>query len=414
MKDKPKGIRKRVAAVLMSVFMVFSKVNANVLKSAPNSNYLPSKNELNIEDNLDIISNNYEDVKKAFGSMIPIEDILQTDVNGEICDTMVPQGLAIVDDLMIISAYDGINDYKTELKLHSYNSKYREKLEKEKDHKVHNSVLYIYDMKTKRQMITLELPDVNHVGGIVADGENLYIAKGTDREISIISLDKIKEATDKARENGVTSEKLEYDSSIECDNSASFITMRTNSEGKKQLCVGTWAILKNFSKMRIYDIDKDESGKINLSLDQEIPIQVYANGAEFVQKDGTEYLIVGCSCGRSLDSRVYINRIDEDKLGKLSMETISYAKLPPMTEEISKFTDESGKQKIAIGSEAFSRRYEIGKQSVIPNGVMIADVDEFLEIENKLPRDDAFDILLPEDMMEMFKKKKEKEEDKER
>ena len=85
-----------------------------------------------------------------------------------------------------------------------------------------------------------------------------------------------------------------------------------------------------------------------------------------------------------------------------------------MTEEISKFTDESGKQKIAIGSEAFSRRYEIGKQSVIPNGVMIADVDEFLEIENKLPRDDAFDILLPEDMMEMFKKKKEKEEDKER
>ena len=160
--------------------------------------------------------------------------MLSTPVGGEVCDTMVPQGLEIVDGMILVTAYDGIEGYKGELTLHSYRKEYREKLEKEANHMPHNSVIVVYDQKTKERLTTIELPDMNHVGGITSDGENVYIAKSIDEIISVISLDKIKRAVQLSKEEGIKTAKIYYDRNLDCKSDASFVTMRESEDGTNQ------------------------------------------------------------------------------------------------------------------------------------------------------------------------------------
>ena len=152
---------------------------------------------------------------------------------------MVSQGLAIKDGMILITAYDGIEGYKSDLRLHSYRREFKEKLNEEKEHKVHNSVIVVLDQETKEILTTIELADKNHVGGIAVDDENVYIAKSADGVISVISLDKIKEAAKKGKEEGIRHTSIDYDYNMPCDCDASIVSLRETLEGKKQLLIGT-------------------------------------------------------------------------------------------------------------------------------------------------------------------------------
>lgn len=396
MENNKKSFWKRISTILLSSLLVFTKgdslTSAQVL---PDPEAPKISSEMNAEEmkNFYSIKKHFKDLEQSAEQIISLEDTFSTPVDGEICDTMVPQGLAIKDGLILVTAYDGINGYKEELKLHSYKKEYKEKLAKESNHKAHNSVIIVLDQKTKKVITTLELSDRNHVGGIAVDDENVYIAKSADEKISVISFDKIKSLVKLGLDQGVKSAKVDYDYDLDVKQDASFISIRHTNNGEEQLVVGTWHPFPGVSKIGIYDFENNN----NLTLSQEFQTNSSANGATFIRRDDKEYFIVACSLGRLLNSNMYVYEVDEGIDGKLSMDFRSQTELPPMVEELAEFEDEDGTRKLAIGSEAFSKRYEIGKSKVISDGIIIAKLDNVLDRRNKPKRMFSLEDIYKED-----------------
>ena len=77
-----------------------------------------------------------------------------------------------------------------------------------------------------------------------------------------------------------------------------------------------------------------------------------------------------------------------------------------MTEEIDEYIDKDGSRKLAIGSELFSKRYEINRQPAYPDGIMITDLDAILDRETK-----SHDVLLETGMKDILKDEPTRQED---
>lgn len=243
-----------------------------------------------------------------------------TEVLGDTCNQMVPQGICIAEDYMLVTAYDNVKTYARKTRQGGY--------------KVSNSVLYVLSNQNpqKRQLLTtIVLPDVNHVGGVAFDGKNVWIAKSTTRQCSMISYEVIKNAA----EAGVTSYELSaYDQDVPCGAVASFLTYH---EGR--LWVGTYANkISGTGTLRSYEIQKEGTGEdaeYKLNMQEEIAIPEYANGVEFLQTGGKTYMAVATSRGRYLDSRIYFYDVIQDQnTGKNLYYLYNSCKFPPMAEEL--------------------------------------------------------------------------------
>ena len=367
------SFRKRIAAIVSSILLVFSKSSANMLP-APSQDVKPqvtAEETIDKSDSFKSVSNGYRDFKQIGQDIIPLEEIINKAVDDG-CDTMTPQGLAKLDDYLLVTAYDGIEGYKKELKLHSFKREYSEKLKLEQNHEPHNSIILVLDKNNKDLVTTLELPDINHVGGIATDDKNAYIAKSSDRQISVISLDKLRDTIETSKQNNDKYVPIDYDNTLDCGVDASFVTIRNTDEGN-QLVIGTWNPIPQSSNISIFDIKND-----SLELNQQFKTNSSANGALFVNRDEQEYLLIACSIGKFLDSRLYVYEVDDND-GKLSLNERSKFILPPMIEEIEEITNDDGSRQLAIGSEIFSTRYEINRQPVYPDGIMICDLDRILD-----------------------------------
>ena len=100
-----------------------------------------------------------------------IPGLAHTDVNGQDCTTMVPQGICIAGDYMIISAYDASGQC--------------------------DSVLYVLsntNPASRKYLTTLVLPNKAHVGGIAFDGSYLWVSNG--RDVSSIQYTELVNAVD--------------------------------------------------------------------------------------------------------------------------------------------------------------------------------------------------------------------------
>ena len=377
-----KGIFKRITAIVMSIFFSFSQNGADVVLRSTLSDINDHKYpKMTVEENVNFrqVANSYSDFNYVGDQIISLEDIFSTPVGEEICDTMVPQGLEIVDGLILISAYDGIDGYKNELALHSYNRENKDELERQRNHKTHNSVIIVLDQQTKEILTTIELPDINHVGGIAVDNDRVYIAKSMDKELSVISLDKIKEAVKLSKTINAKSYKVEYDNHLDCGVEASFVTIRKRRNCNNQVVIGTWHPFPNNSNLRIYNLT--DEGKLELS--QNILVNSSANGATFIERDGQEYLLLSCSLGRVLNSNLIVYDVKENDEGIINLKKKTNLELPPMIEEIAEYENEDGKRMLAIGTEGFSKRYKIGSGKYIPKGIMIADLNAVLDWVSK-------------------------------
>ncbi len=87
---------------------------------------------------------------KSANSYHGIPGLGNTNVLGANCETMVPQGICMMDNWVVISAYDSENIY--------------------------NSVIYIVGEKGLKA--TIVLPDKIHAGGLIYDGKVLWITNG--------------------------------------------------------------------------------------------------------------------------------------------------------------------------------------------------------------------------------------------
>lgn len=91
---------------------------------------------------------------KSANSYHDIPGLGNTNVLGVNCETMVPQGICMMDGLTLISAYDAGKEGKAKC----------------------NSVIYI--LNSEGLLATLVLPNKIHAGGLIYDGTNVWITNG--------------------------------------------------------------------------------------------------------------------------------------------------------------------------------------------------------------------------------------------
>lgn len=266
---------------------------------------------------------------RSFGSLYQsqystaVPGLEVTDILGESCRQMVPQGICTAGDYMLVTAYDS-GDFSGE-NIRGKRSP---------------SALYVLSNRNpqdRRLLTTIILPDINHVGGVAFDGENVWIAKSIDRQCSVISYERIKEAAD----SGKGSYKLqEYDQNVPCGVIASFVTWHDN-----KLWVGTYTNrisgkgwLRSFRVKKENTKQKETAGAgqmFTLQKQDEVIIPGFANGAAFTELGGKTYLAVTASRGRFFDSRVYFYEVHKDSYtGKNVYYAYHSDRFPPMAEEM--------------------------------------------------------------------------------
>lgn len=250
----------------------------------------------------------------------PVPGLQSTDILGEGCSQMVPQGICIAGDYMIVTAYDSGYFYKDATGRSC--------------HKISPSVLYVLSNQNPRNrelLTTIVLPDKNHVGGVAFDGRNIWIAKSTDRQCSVISYETLEEAVS----SGKSSYELsEYGQNVYCGSVASFVTWH---EGR--LWVGTYSNrISSKGMLRSYTVGKQQTEEeeiFTLEKQEEIVIPEFANGAVFLERGEKTYLVVTTSKGRYFDSQIYFYELGKDCVtGRTLYYFYDSYKFPPMAEEL--------------------------------------------------------------------------------
>ncbi len=243
----------------------------------------------------------------------------------ECCSAMTPQGLCVSDEYIFISAYCGIKRYKTDLEENISFGKNKEKLSDEKEHKVHNSVIYILDRKTGAYLKTLVLPDYNHVGGLATDGKNLFIAKSSDKQVSIITFAQI----DLAMQTKSYTVKAIYEYTANCECTASFVTYHNGI-----LWVGVFDE-KNEGELNAFEIKE----KFSLEKKTSVKIPAKANGAAFYDFDGETCLVIGSSYGRKNLSKAYLYTVGSHGNDDMTLKKKDAYTLPPTVQNFAFYGD---------------------------------------------------------------------------
>lgn len=278
-------------------------------------------------------------------STTPVPGVEKTAFSdGTYAESMVPQGLCIAGDYLLVTAYD----YE----------------------KNHNSVIYVMsntDPKNRELVSTLELPDKNHVGGITFDGEYVLVARSTKKEVGFIKLTDIEDAAKS------TTAKIKYEKKLKCLTTASFITYYDN-----KVWVGLYDE-DNEATLQGYSMNES---KTELTLECTATVPKRCQGAVFAEKDGKTYLVTSSSYGRNLTSyiRSYEVSFDGDKADTA---LINEFKLPPMTEELEICGD-----KLLIMTEAPATEYSTHafNSCICPmDRISAADIDDIIaENDNAL------------------------------
>lgn len=231
-----------------------------------------------------------------------------TELDGPGCSQMVPQGICIAGEYLLISAYDnGANAG----------------LRRDESYVPQKSVIYILSFADKEFLTTLILPDVNHVGGLAFDGSRIWIAKSSTGTLSAVSYGQIEAA---ARCGKASMSLSEYEATVPCGMTASFVSFYKN-----RLWVGTYSsVFKGRGTMTSFLVE--EEGGLALLPERSFAIPSCTQGIAFLEQEGRTYMALSTSWGRYVDSMLYMYELSDgepkclDYMGSMS--------LPPMSEEL--------------------------------------------------------------------------------
>ncbi len=237
---------------------------------------------------------------------------------GEICNTMVPQGVCIAGKYLLISAYDSV-----------YKVKGRSKYYKAYSHERHSSVLYVIERGTGRYLATLMLGDSKcHVGSIAynADDDLLYVADSDNDYVWELDFGDVIRAVWDCGLYGTDPGYLELDRFFEVKNHPSALCYYQG-----RVYVGECA--DNFSnsfnnRMLVYT--PDGMWMRNSTID----LPYHTQGVGFAQLDDSTYMLVSCSRGRYMSSTLYIYAIEEVNTDLTVRDTVAEIPFPNMSEDI--------------------------------------------------------------------------------
>ena len=328
-----------------------------------------------------------------FGSMYQpqlstaIPGLSNTDVLGVNCNQMVPQGLCIAEDYMIVSAYDSGSNYGG-----------RDK---------QRSVLYILsnkDPEKRTYLTTIVLPDINHVGGLAYDGRYVWIAKSTTKTCSAIDIKRI----DHAVMSGQNSYEVDYTATVDCGMTASFLNYYDN-----RIWVGTFANKsRKEGKMASFEIH-GSGHRLSLEKVNSVSIPYNANGVHIEKINDEVCMSIVSSFSRVSDTTVYLYELENDDNKEISKVYRGRYQFPPMGEEIA-----SDGQNVYFLFESAATCYSeaTGKKCTSPVdricAVKMSDLYYWSDIalmNGTLPDQDipeiakeSFESILPKDVFEMI------------
>lgn len=277
---------KKALSLILAVILLFScfALSASAIGTSKDYRY-------NSRFNAALVA--FNDLSLIAEEYMAIPGLENTVLTGEeSCSAMTPQGLCVSDEYIFISAYCGIKRYKTDLEENSNYGKNKDKLAAEENHKVHNSVIYILDRETGAYLKTLVLPDSNHVGGLATDGKNLFIAKSTDKQVSLISSAQLA----LAMQTKSLTVKARYEMSADCGCTASVITYHNGI-----LWVG---VFNEKSDGELNGFRMNEKLSLEKAVSVKLPSKV--NGIAFYDYEDETCLVVGSSYGRKNLSKAYL------------------------------------------------------------------------------------------------------------
>ncbi|MCD8133085.1 MAG: hypothetical protein LUE19_04435 [Clostridiales bacterium] len=224
-------------------------------------------------------------------------------------DQMVPQGICIAGDYMLISAYDKSG--------------------------MENSVLYVLsneDAANRKLLTTIVLPDKNHVGGIAYDGSSLWVAKSTSKRLSEITYEHIAEAVFSGRS---VYELEEYDGEFNCGVTASFVSYQDGRlwVGTSHSFVNRQGLLTVFRQTEENETGGKEDNQEKWVRQFTLEIPDYAQGVAFFSESGTDYLLLSTSHGRFQSSCLYLyeETINDERV---VLSPKAKFEMPPMAEEL--------------------------------------------------------------------------------
>ena len=261
---------------------------------------------------------------------LQIPDLSYTDVLGDPCNCMTPQGICIAGDYILITAYCNIDSLKEVLENNSDQTVNQMRIEATEEHNRHNSVLYVIDKANGNHIATMVFDDKSHVGGITFDGEYIWVAKGGNCKIDGYSFVDVRACIEIGSFNYPMCETA---CEVKCDNVTSFVTYYDG-----YIWVGTFSDDTSMNGVLTgYNIVK-EGGIHCVETREIVEIPAHANGAAFIDTEVGPYLAVTTSYGRSNDSTLYVydatNLRSAGVIGKTKLPEYAKFVLPPMAEEL--------------------------------------------------------------------------------
>ncbi len=237
-------------------------------------------------------------------SLIPYPGMENTNVYGNTCIDMTPQGIEIYGGYIFLTAYCF--------------------------EEIHNSVIYVMDASTKKYITTLVIEEQIHAGGITYANGYLWVC--TDGySINYYKYSEVVNFINYAKQNSnvksmslryITHGKLKLNDKNK--NESSFCTTY-----KGNLCIGTFSETEA-SKIAFYSPVISSTGVLSATvIYTTFPKKV--QGAVFQVVNGKTYLMLSTSYGRNNNSDLYVyeSTSTSDSSFVLKKEFI----LPPMVEE---------------------------------------------------------------------------------
>ncbi len=295
---------KRWIAVLTLLCILICEI---VLWFAPPADGTPTSTAYRYEAAFSKAVEKYPDLASYYepAYMPAVPGLENTDIDGTACENMVPQGMCLAGDYLLITAYDA---------------------EEKKP-----SVVYVLSNVGEDRgsyLTTLVLPNINHVGGIAYDGAYLWIAQSSDKTLKGFSYESLQQAA----ASGAGSVRMEYEvASNRLLNTASLVTFYDGL-----LWVGTFA--QNAQGI-LYGYRAQVNGdSAVLTAERSMVLPAQTQGVAFAEAGGRTVLLASCSYGRKNDSRLHVyypayNEPAEN--GEIALgEAAKTLTLPPMLEQI--------------------------------------------------------------------------------
>ncbi len=246
-----------------------------------------------------------------------IPGIDQTNIrNKEVCGGMIPQGICVAGEYLLISAYDSSHKVVVDSS-HRSDRKQR-------------SVLYVMDVTSRQYLTTITLDTKCHVGALAynPDDELIYIADSVHGVVQKLSLEKVVErvkAGDDAHAEILKFEKGAIDTQ---GYRPSLLSYYDGCLYVGQFARSRWGELFE-NEMVVFDEDGE------LLTKHAIDIPYYAQGVSFAEWNNKIYMLVSSSYGRDNVAQLSVYQMDKGKGGLLSCECkIGSFACPNMSEDI--------------------------------------------------------------------------------